>query len=85
MKQPEAKRIAILELSPGIISSLFIQGRELRYEVIKDGLPNDAKIINTRLSMAGDIELLIESNTFPLVKYGEIPPKLKTPIVKIKL
>lgn len=53
------------------------------YEVIQDGFPRDARIVNARHSFENPaaVELLIESSEFSPVAEGAVIP-LFTPVIK---
>jgi hypothetical protein len=51
------------------------------YTVVKDGIPDDAKVLNAEVSSPGRISLLIESESFADVHPGALVPVL-VPVVE---
>lgn len=78
-----SRRRKILRISNRLFPSIFGDGPK-SYEVIKDGLPQDARIVDTRLSGdGGTLELVLESESFESVPFceagwPEIIPVLRT-------
>jgi hypothetical protein len=69
-------------ISPEILLNLFTAGPHPGgYSVIDQGIPEDAKFINVRHAWPNRIELLITSEEFESLTFGEIIPTL-TPVLK---
>lgn len=62
---------------------MFKQGhRNAGYEVIADGLPNDASIIDARIDWdRRGIVLIIQSDSFDELHEGELVPLLAPPVM----
>jgi hypothetical protein len=67
-----------LKVSPEMFLSLFTEGvhPERAYTVIADAVPADAKLVHVRMLWPNDLEMLISSETFPVLKKGEEIPLL---------
>lgn len=70
-------KVKILRISPEFFFSLFTEGLhpDRGYEVTKDALPADARLVNVRYwppyGWPNWIELLVESESFPEVGEGQ--------------
>ena len=65
-----------LQISAELFLSWFTAGKHLEngYEVTKDGLPADVRLVHVRHAWPNFIELLLSSETFEEVKKGEEIP-----------
>jgi hypothetical protein len=59
----------ILPVSATLVFAL-LRGEQLAYRVIKNEMPEDAKLVNVRHGWPDTIELLIESETFEDIPEG---------------
>jgi hypothetical protein len=73
------KRLKRLKISAQLFFSLFSEGfhPDHAYTVVADPIPADAQLANVRLGWPNDIELVIQSETFPELKEGEEIPLMQ--------
>lgn len=77
-------RRKILKISGALFVELFGKGPKQVYQVIKDPVPSDARIIDVRFNGFGYpdlIEILLESESFDRVPAGESYPELR-PVIQ---
>ena len=65
-------RYRILRVSAELFLSCYTEGlHKFSYRVVGDALPADAKCVNVRHAFPNEIELVIESESFPEIRRGE--------------
>ena len=76
---------AIFEISDHLLVELckgFIVGAGGHYEVVENGLPKDTKVVSSTVIKNGVVGIIVESESFDDVKYGEMHPTLKCPVLR---
>ncbi len=73
----------ILSMSSSFLLDFFREGQNLHYEVDKNGLPPDAKIIGCQFDIScGNLLVLVESSEWPEVRegnhYQQFSPTMRT-------
>ncbi len=81
------RRYAKLGFTPQAFGEMLIQGSELHFVVVRDGLPKDAHVVsaipdsNDQVG-AQRVWLLIESKEFEPVPEGGVIPELPAPVIE---
>lgn len=80
-------RVKLLKLSRHLLAEMFIQGKQIAYEVIENGLPADAVCIDGGV-MDAELRLVIASASFEPYTMepveGKIPLMPELPAVVVK-
>lgn len=73
-----SRRLKTVIVSWELFRSLLTEGDHpaSAYRVVRDAIPDDAVLVNVRYAWPHCLELLIQSQSFPEVKEGEIFPQL---------
>jgi hypothetical protein len=70
-------KVKSIEISAEFFFQLFNPGwHGAGYTVLKDGIPEDARLVNVHHKWPNQLEILIESESFDDVPDGHIPPTL---------
>jgi len=75
------RKLKLLKIACSVIASILIEGKEHHY-FIKEGLPEDTKIVNVRMGSGDFFELLLESEKFEPINIFEEVPEMKSIIVE---
>ena len=78
----------ILPVAGSLFASMFAAGRHDGYEVIKDALPPDAKLIGARMgdfNHPDTFELLFESSEFEPLAEGQLIPRILPMLKRIPI
>lgn len=70
-------------ISTVLFVEMFGKGIPRMYDVTRDPLPADSKIVNVRFDWPTQVVLLIESESFPGLEGGDIIPDI-TPVLEVK-
>ena len=76
------RRIARLQISSGLFTEFLMPGVHPGFNIVDNGLPNDARIVGTYYDAGRDlVEVYLESETFEELVSGNLCPILPSPCV----